>query len=247
MEYNKVHKHFKTPVYAMVLLLACTVYAAGAMTVYVDDTSGVNGATIDVPISVSSTETIGAMDISLTYDPTVITATGVADGELIADADLIANYTGMSGVVNVSLASLNGINGTGTIAVIQFNVVGCEDVTSPLTFSRADAYDLDKPITDADGKVISYEQMTVETTNATFTATGECEPSGNNTGDIDGSGDVTMSDAVYLAKHAVGLSGYETISANGDVDGNGEVTMSDAVYLAKHAVGLSGYETLYPE
>lgn len=210
MEYNKVHKHFKTPVYAMVLLLACTVYAAGAMTVYVDDTSGVNGATIDVPISVSSTETIGAMDISLTYDPTVITATGVADGELIADADLIANYTGMSGVVNVSLASLNGINGTGTIAVIQFNVVGCDNVTSPLTFSRADAYDLDKPITDADGKVISYEQMTVETTNATFTATGEC-PDGNNTGDIDGNGDVTMSDAVYLAKHAVGLSGYETL------------------------------------
>nr|QNO49161.1 hypothetical protein CDCKMDEO_00006 [Methanosarcinales archaeon ANME-2c ERB4] len=246
MEYNKMHKHFKTPVYAMVLLLVCTVYAAGAMTVYVDDTSGDNGATIDVPISVSSTENIGAMDISLTYDPAVITATGVADGELIADADLTANYTGASGVVNVSLASLNGINGTGAIAVIQFKVVGCEDVTSPLTFSSADAYDLDKPITDADGKVIGYEQMTVETTNATFTATGECD--GNNTGDIDGSGgDPTMSDAVYLAKHVVGLSGYETISANGDIDDSGDVTMSDAVYLAKHVVGLSGYETLYPE
>jgi len=212
MEYNKMHKHFKTPVYAMVLLLVCTVYAAGAMTVYVDDTSGANGATIDVPISVSSTENIGAMDISLTYDPAVITATGVIDGELIADADLIANYTGMSGVVNVSLASLDGINGTGAIAVIQFNVVGCENVTSPLTFSRADAYDLDKPITDADGKVIGYEPMTVETTNATFTATGECGSPGNDTGDIDGSGgDPSMSDAVYLAKHVVGLSGYETL------------------------------------
>ncbi|MEA1863675.1 MAG: cohesin domain-containing protein [Euryarchaeota archaeon] len=230
----------------MVLLLVCTVYAAGAMTVYVDDTSGDNGATIDVPISVSSTENIGAMDISLTYDPAVITATGVADGELIADADLIANYTGASGVVNVSLASLDGINGTGAIAVIQFNVVGCGDVTSPLTFSRADAYDLDKPITDADGTVIGYEPMAVETTDATFTATGECD--GNNTGDIDGSGgDPTMTDAVYLAKHVVGLSGYETISANGDIDASGDVTMSDAVYLAKHVVGLSGYETLYPE
>ena len=68
------------------------------------------------------------------------------------------------------------------------------------------------------------------------------------TGDIDGSsGDPTMSDAVYLAKHVVGLSGYETIYADGDIDGSGgDPTMSDAVYLAKHVVGLSGYETIYP-
>jgi hypothetical protein len=67
------------------------------------------------------------------------------------------------------------------------------------------------------------------------------------TGDIDGSeGDPTMSDAVYLAKHVVGLSGYDTIYADGDIDGSeGDPTMSDAVYLAKHVVGLSGYETIY--
>ena len=65
-----------------------------------------------------------------------------------------------------------------------------------------------------------------------------------NTGDIDGNGDVTMSDAVYLAKHVVKMSGYDTIYANGDIDDSGDVTMSDAVYLAKHVVMMSGYESI---
>jgi hypothetical protein len=66
------------------------------------------------------------------------------------------------------------------------------------------------------------------------------------TGDIDGDSEVTTSDAVYLAKHVVELSGYETIFADGNIDGKDDgVTMSDAVYLAKHVVGLSGYGTIY--
>ena len=204
-----MYKHFKTPVYALVLLLACTMYAAGAMTVSVSDTGSDHNTTIGVPVNVSSTENIGAMDILLSYDPAVVTATGVASGTLISDTDLIANYTGTSGIVNVSVASLYGINGTGSIAVIQFYVKGCDDATSPLTLSRVEAYDLDKPITDENGSVTGYEEiLDIETVNATFTATGAC---GGLPGDIDGNGEVTMSDAVYLAKHVVGLSGYETI------------------------------------
>ena len=64
-------------------------------------------------------------------------------------------------------------------------------------------------------------------------------------GDINNDGEVTMTDAVYLAKHVVELSGYETIYADGDINNDGEVTMTDAVYLAKHVVELSGYETIY--
>ena len=66
------------------------------------------------------------------------------------------------------------------------------------------------------------------------------------TGDINNDGEVKLSDAIYLAKHVVGLSGYETIYADGDINSDGEVKLSDAIYLAKHVVGLSGYETIYP-
>jgi hypothetical protein len=66
-----------------------------------------------------------------------------------------------------------------------------------------------------------------------------------NAGDIDGSGDLTLGDAIYLAKHVVGLPGYDTIYANADIDGSGDVTLGDAIYLAKHVVGLPGYESIY--
>ncbi|MEA1907506.1 MAG: cohesin domain-containing protein [Euryarchaeota archaeon] len=240
------NKQFRIPVYAMMLLLACTAYTAGAMTISVSDAGGDHGTTIDVPINVSTTasENIGATDISLTYDPDVITATGVTNGTLIADTDLIATYTATSGIVNISVASLYGISGVGSIAIVQFYVEGSANATCPLTLSRAEAYDLDKPIME-DGNVTGYEAMSVTSENGLFTVgAGAVSPQ---TGDIDGSGgDPTMSDAVYLAKHVVGLSGYETICADGDIDGSGgDPTMSDAVYLAKHVVGLSGYETIY--
>ena len=239
------NKHFRIPVYAMMLLLACTAYTAGAMTISVSDTSGAQDTTIDVPIDVSTIvdENIGAIDILLTYDPDVITATGVTNGTLISDNDLIATYTDVSGIVNVSVASLYGINGTGSIAIVQFYVAGSDTDTSQLTLSLAEAHDLNKPIIE-DGNVTDYETMSVTSENGLFTVGDGVLPQ---TGDIDGStGEPTMSDAVYLAKHVVGLSGYETIYADGDIDGStGEPTMSDAVYLAKHVVGLSGYETMY--
>jgi hypothetical protein len=65
------------------------------------------------------------------------------------------------------------------------------------------------------------------------------------TGNINGIGGVTQADAIYLAKHVVGMSGYETIHADGNINGIGGVTQADAIYLAKHVVGMSGYETLY--
>jgi hypothetical protein len=66
------------------------------------------------------------------------------------------------------------------------------------------------------------------------------------TGDINGDSIVTIADSIYLAKHVVGLSGYETICADGDINSDGAVTIADAIYLAKHVVGLSGYEVIYP-
>ncbi|VVB53892.1 Cytochrome D1 heme domain protein [uncultured archaeon] len=65
------------------------------------------------------------------------------------------------------------------------------------------------------------------------------------TGDINGDGKLTLVDAIYLAKHVGGFSGYETIYADGDINANGKVTLVDAIYLAKHVGGFSGYETIY--
>jgi len=64
-------------------------------------------------------------------------------------------------------------------------------------------------------------------------------------GNINGIGGVTLADAIYLAKHVAGMSGYDTLYADGNINGIGEVTLADAIYLAKHVAGMSGYDTLY--
>ena len=237
-----MNKYFKIPVYVLALLLVCAAQAAGAVTVYVNDTGSDQGTTVDIPIMVSSTSNIGATDISLTYDPDAISVTGVvANGTLIAATDLIANHTATSGIVNISVASLYGINGTGSIAVIQFHVDGSSSETSPLTLSRAEAYDLDDPIYDGDGNCTGYAELDVTADNATFTVGAGLPQDGN----INGIGGVTLADAIYLAKHVAGMSGYDTLYADGNINGIGGVTLADAIYLAKHVAGMSGYDTLY--
>ena len=158
----------------LALVLVCAVHTAGAVTVSIDDISSGYGTTVDIPINVSSTSNIGAADISVTYNPAVISPTGVVvNGTLISPTDLITNHTATSGIVNISVASLYGINGTGSIAAIQFSVVGSDNETSLLTLSRTDAYNLDDPTYEGDN-CTGYAELDVTTGGvATFTATGE--------------------------------------------------------------------------
>ena len=241
---NKPNKHFKTPVYVLALLLVCAAQAAGTVTVYVNDTSSDHGTTVDIPIMVSSTSNIGATDISLTYNPDVISATGVvANGTLIAATDLIANHTATSGIVNISVASLYGINGTGSIAIIQFHVDGSSSETSPLTLSRAEAYDLDAPIYDGDGNCTGYEELDVTTDNATFTVTDGGLPQDGN---IDGSGDVDFDDALYLARYTIFGPSLYPLHADGNVDSINGVEFDDALYLARYTIFGPSLYPLYP-
>jgi hypothetical protein len=65
-------------------------------------------------------------------------------------------------------------------------------------------------------------------------------------GDVSDNGEVTLYDAMYLAKHVLGKPGFETMNERvGEVSGNSEVTLYDAMYLSKHVLGESGFETLH--
>jgi len=161
--------------------------------------------------------------------PSWITADGVGTSRL--SATVVDGCACNIDRVTVDLSAIGGSDaqemeciGDGVYSVTTSAAVGIENGVYNLQVSASDRFG-------HSNDDVSIELEVVE------------EPP--KTGDIDGSGDVTMSDAVYLAKHVVKLSGYDTIYANGNIDGNGDVTMSDAVYLAKHVVGLSGYESIY--
>ena len=174
---------------------------AGTITVCVDDIDGAYGDTIDVPINVSGASDVGAMDIALTYNSSVLSPTGLvctgdltagalvindstiypdpvtgndtiseADNQTVLDYGALANHTGTSGVVNISIicnADGDGVEGAGSVVVVRFAVTGTGD--SPLDLS-VEAYNVSAPImnTTDPSKTDSYENIAVTTDNGTF-------------------------------------------------------------------------------
>jgi len=160
-----------------------------------------------------------------------------ADNQTVWDYGALANYTGTSGIVNISIicnATDIGFNGAGSVVIVNFRVIGSHDDTSPLDLGVT-AYN------------VSCDPISVTPVNGTFEAEGL-----DKDGDVDGDGGITMDDVIYLAKHYYGTSlfpEYGTTSAEGDIDCDGDVDMDDVIYLAKHYYGTGlfpDYGTLYP-
>jgi len=162
----------------MVLILMAVAPSAQAATVHIDDTSASISSIIDVPIEVSDASDVGAMDISLTYDPDVLTAPGIVNTGDLTSGALVLNETTIypdpvtgietiseadnqtalehgalanhtaDGVVNISIISRYGFSGTGSVAVVRFKVTGSVGDISPLNLSTVAAYNLSAPIID---------------------------------------------------------------------------------------------------
>lgn len=125
---------------ALLLLLVVSVHAA-TVTVRVEDMTGANGKTIQVPVLVDSAPGIGAMHIELTYDEDVLEATGVERGDLLEDGTLLDFNIPEPGRVVAGIVTLDGIEGDGEVAVIEFKVLGEGDDTSPLELENTQAWE----------------------------------------------------------------------------------------------------------
>ncbi|WP_128692333.1 hypothetical protein [Methanoculleus taiwanensis] len=56
---------------------------------------------------------------------------------------------------------------------------------------------------------------------------------------------VTLYDAVYTARHVLGIEGYPMTESVGMVAAGETLTLADAMYLARHVLGMPGYEVLH--
>ncbi|MDN7024301.1 hypothetical protein FGU65_05240 [Methanoculleus sp. FWC-SCC1] len=64
-------------------------------------------------------------------------------------------------------------------------------------------------------------------------------------GDVNEDGTVTIADAAYLARHLLGVPGYENMTKPaGDVSGDGRITMYDALFIARHITGQQEFAEL---
>ncbi|MCK4817984.1 hypothetical protein KA005_19595, partial [bacterium] len=104
------------------------------------------GSSVQIPLTLNGIEDkIGNMDITLSYDPSVLEATEVTKGDLTSDS--LFEYNIMAGTILISLADAEGFSGNGSIAYVTFDVIGAANSTSPLqiaalTVNRAEDYEV---------------------------------------------------------------------------------------------------------
>jgi hypothetical protein len=179
-----------------------------------------------LPIMIADAVNVGAVDITMKYDPMVVQVTGVSNG------DMDCTFTNLEHIGEgwIRIGAIQGENpgcsGQFTLLNIDFEPVGsnaqCAIELSVTTFKDATP---------------ECNPMSYSTSNGTYIS--------SKNGDANGDDVVDIADAAYIAKHIIGIMGYESINSDtADVNGDGVVDMSDSMYLTKHVIGIFGYENL---
>ena len=186
--------------------------------VSVSDTQANTGDQIDIPINITNALKVGSMDIDFVYDPDVLSVVSVNKGTLTSNSMLQTN-TATEGVIKIGIIDSSGINGNGSIAVINFKVIGKDGDTSKLDLSNVEVSD------------VNATWIPVTTEDATFTVgVSKC----GITGDLNGDAKVTSVDALMALQMAVGNLQVNNCA---DVNGDGKVTSVDALMILQASVG----------
>jgi len=173
-------------------------------------------STIQVPIRLNNAGNIGSMNFVLTYNPLVLRVNKVDSGSLLTGALFTPNYQSPP-EVRCGVATSGGVSGSGTMAYIEFQVIGAAGSSSPLTFSELSTGDA------------SGQPITVNSQNGTITvATSKLK------GDYNGDGKLSEVDALAALRMSVKLLAQDlTLDMNGD----GKLTAEDARLIIKKALG----------
>jgi parallel beta-helix repeat protein len=198
--------------------------SSGVATIAIGDAS--DNATI--PIVVENGVNVGACDITLSFNASVVNVTDVADGDFDITIPNVVQVR--EGLVRIGVFQTGnpGLNGRITLANVTFTSMRHPTGTeSPLNLS----------VTTFKEATPAGDEMPYIIRNGNYTTV--------TNGDINDDGKVDFQDAAFLAKHVVGIPGFENIiEGAADVDGNGLIDLADVMYLARHLLRVSGYEEL---
>lgn len=100
-----------------------------------DDAGSGPLTTLAVPIAATSVNGVEAIDLTLTFNPTVLSATGVTRTPLTENLTLTFNLS-PPGEVRISLFGTTPLSGGGELAIVHFSVVGELGEATPLNLTR---------------------------------------------------------------------------------------------------------------
>ncbi|MBI4580554.1 MAG: IPT/TIG domain-containing protein, partial [Planctomycetes bacterium] len=100
------------------------------------NTSADYGTIVQLDLSAANVVGLRAADLTITFTSGVLAAQGATTGTLTVGWSLSAN-TATPGTVRLSLASATTVSGSGSLARVNFNVVGVPPASTALTISSA--------------------------------------------------------------------------------------------------------------
>jgi hypothetical protein len=230
-------------------------------------TSGDFGSQVDLAVSASNLVGLRGMDLTLTWNPAVLTAVSARVGTVTAGWGLAANLN-TAGRAMLSMANAGAVSGGGSLVVLRFNVIGSPPVSSPLviesvslndgamTASRSDGLFTVNGFFDLAGNVRYFTGGTpvpgvalalagVGTFPTTTAANGTFALTGIPTGSYlltptkaNNMNGITAFDASMVLQKAAGLLNLSADETRAaDVNRNGTVSAMDAAYILEAAVG----------
>ena len=214
----------------LLLTIACTILVlsygalATAATVSIADIEGEAGASVEAAIALDSDVAgVGSIDVIVTYDAAVLTATAVNYSDAIAAINPLENLP--EGKIIVGGFTLDGMDlVAGTLLSIVFDVNA--DV-APGTESEIVLTEV--LLSDAVGNDIA-----VETSNGKFTPKPEyviC--------DVNGDGEVNADDALFTLQIALKLvEPTPEQKRAADTNGDGNIGADDALFCLQKALKL---------
>jgi len=249
---------------SVMLILAIVVSSAQAATVFTDDAIASSSSIIDIPIEMSDASDVGAMDISLTYNPYVLTALGVVNtGDLTLGAlvinestiyiDPVTNNETISEADNQTVLQYGALaNHTTTDGVVNISII------SRFGFSGAGSVAVVRfEVIGSSGDTSQLDLSTVAAYNVSAPIIG---PAGNVTGyesislttqngsvtifmkgDFNGNSMIDVGDVAKIANLQLGnIPTTPEDIAKGDFNGNSLIDVGDVAKLANYQLGNIG-------
>ncbi len=206
----------------------------GQLKLFIPDANGNNGDEVTIPVNIGNADGLElcASDISVSYDPGVLSIKGISKTPLSVELGASFNLEGEPGLAIAAIASAESsgtLYGEGSLLFFTFDVIGNAGETSPLNFevdgaNATDIYECSD----------LYNEITVEMFNGTFTVKDTCI-----LGDVNGNGTVDAADAALALEIATRkVTPDECQMIAGEVSGDGRILANDAALILRLASGL---------
>lgn len=248
-------------------LLRGFTYESDTASLSLPDTSGGQNDLVQVPINLANTDGLLAADLTVTFDPAVLSATGARTGSLTPGWSLSAN-TSVAGRITLSLAGSSTVSASGVLAYLEFTVIGAPGASSPLqpvsvllndgaipvdaadgSFSVNLVYSVAGAVMFWNGGVVSDTLLTIEgdrlysdRSDVSGAYSINSVPAGDYTltpSKTDEAYGITAYDASLVLQHAAGIITLNGHAATAaDVNKSGAITAMDASYILQKSVEL---------